>query len=206
MNRKVRKVTASSEDRLPLYDQWSKRLRNNRWIAGIMLVASIFLAVLTFWQQMPQIFRQTLERFIGPSVTSSSPTGAPISPPQMTVTCQFTSGRRKGQTCAFGEQLVAPTVVGLSCTDGKGSYGRAVPDYPPAPLCDDANVNDDDDASDGQSLNTTLKSSICHFTKGPRAGQSQDYSPMPPSPLGTLCQDGMGSFGFVARSRLNSFR
>jgi hypothetical protein len=40
-------------------------------------------------------------------------------------------------------------------------------------------------------------STRCRFTYGFRAGQVQDYAPRPPIPVGTPCNDGRGSFGFV---------
>lgn len=44
----------------------------------------------------------------------------------------------------------------------------------------------------GQSTST-----LCRFEQGPRAGQTQDYAPMAPLPVGTPCQDGAGSMGKV---------
>jgi hypothetical protein len=41
------------------------------------------------------------------------------------------------------------------------------------------------------------KSTLCHFTSGPRADQTQDYAPMAPIPVGSSCQDARGSFGIV---------
>jgi hypothetical protein len=39
----------------------------------------------------------------------------------------------------------------------------------------------------------------CKFDKGPRAGETQDYSHLKPYPLGKPCQDGRGNSGkFVA--------
>src|SRR5215510_10274090 len=40
-------------------------------------------------------------------------------------------------------------------------------------------------------------STLCSFTSGPRAGQTQDYAPQAPLPVGTPCQDGNGSTGTV---------
>jgi hypothetical protein len=40
-------------------------------------------------------------------------------------------------------------------------------------------------------------STLCHFTSGRRAGQTQDYAPMAPIPVGSSCQDGQGSSGTV---------
>jgi hypothetical protein len=42
-----------------------------------------------------------------------------------------------------------------------------------------------------------IKSTLCHFNSGPRAGQVQDYAPMAPIPVGSNCQDAQGSFGTV---------
>ncbi len=41
------------------------------------------------------------------------------------------------------------------------------------------------------------KSTLCRFTAGPRAGETRDYAPMDPLPVGTPCQDGAGSTGYV---------
>ncbi len=40
-------------------------------------------------------------------------------------------------------------------------------------------------------------STLCLFKNGPRSGQIQDYAPMSPLPIGTACQDGVGSSGVV---------
>ena len=40
-------------------------------------------------------------------------------------------------------------------------------------------------------------STLCRFTQGRRAGQTQDYAPMAPIPVGSNCQDGQGSTGVV---------
>ncbi len=41
------------------------------------------------------------------------------------------------------------------------------------------------------------KSTLCRFTSGPRRGETQDYAPMAPIPVGSSCQDARGSFGTV---------
>lgn len=41
------------------------------------------------------------------------------------------------------------------------------------------------------------KSTLCRFDRGPRIGQTQDYAPMAPLPIGSGCQDGAGSTGWV---------
>ena len=40
-------------------------------------------------------------------------------------------------------------------------------------------------------------STLCRFSSGPRAGQTQDYAPMTPIPVGSNCQDARGSYGTV---------
>src|SRR5262249_20636164 len=40
-------------------------------------------------------------------------------------------------------------------------------------------------------------STFCYFTSGLRAGQTQNYAPLPPLPVGSSCQDGRGSFGTI---------
>lgn len=41
------------------------------------------------------------------------------------------------------------------------------------------------------------KSTLCHFENGPRAGETQDYAPRDPIPVGSPCYDGQGSTGHV---------
>lgn len=43
-------------------------------------------------------------------------------------------------------------------------------------------------------------STLCHFTRGPREGETQDYAPMDPLPIGTPCHDGEESYGKVVAS------
>lgn len=47
------------------------------------------------------------------------------------------------------------------------------------------------------------RSFLCKFTSGPRAGEIQDYTGHPHGalPVGTSCQDGMGSWGVIVSSR-----
>jgi len=98
--------------------------------------------------------------------------------------CRFTSGPRAGQTQDYAPQAAIP--VGSSCWDGISSSGTVV--------------------SRGASSGGTPAppsggpggmSSVCHFTQGPRAGQSQDYAPQAPLPVGTPCTDGVSSTGTV---------
>jgi hypothetical protein len=48
-----------------------------------------------------------------------------------------------------------------------------------------------------QSQTPTATSTLCYFFFGPRAGQIIDYAPMAPIPVGSRCQDGAYSIGFV---------
>jgi hypothetical protein len=106
-------------------------------------------------------------------------------PPGMSLTCQFTSGPRAGQTQNFtGVPGATPTPIGSPCTDGQGSLGVAVSSTPsPSPRTPST--------PPGMSL-------TCQFTSGPRTGQTQNFSGMPgatPAPIGSPCTDGQGSFG-----------
>jgi hypothetical protein len=74
---------------------------------------------------------------------------------------------------------MAPLPVGSACQDGAGSSGKVIAKP----------------SSGGE------KSTICSFTSGPRAGQTQDYAPMAPLPVGSACQDGAGSFGKVVAAK-----
>jgi hypothetical protein len=78
---------------------------------------------------------------------------------------------------------MAPLPVGSACQDGAGSSGKVIAK-----------------PSSGGGGNSE-KSTICSFTSGPRAGQTQDYAPMAPLPVGSACQDGAGSSGKVIAAK-----
>jgi hypothetical protein len=101
---------------------------------------------------------------------------APGSPSQKdkSTLCLFDRGPRAGQTQDY--KPMAPLPVGTGCQDGTGSTGRVV--APGSPSRKDT-------------------STLCRFDRGPRAGQTQDYAPMTPLPVGRGCQDGAGSTGWV---------
>jgi hypothetical protein len=111
---------------------------------------------------------------------------AQSSPPGMSLSCQFTSGPRAGQTQNFtGVPGAMPTPIGSPCTDGQGSFGVAVSDTPSAST----------PTTRGTPPGTSL---TCQFTSGPRTGQTQNFSGVPgatPAPIGSPCTDGQGSFG-----------
>lgn len=49
----------------------------------------------------------------------------------------------------------------------------------------------------GQGASNGQVSTVCLFVRGRRSGQTQDYAPMRPLPLGVACSDGAGSTGVV---------
>ena len=103
----------------------------------------------------------------------------------LTKLCHFQTGAKAGQTIDYTS---APGIIavgiGTSCTDGTGSFGVAVASSSPTATFSAAPV-------------TTGMSAKCQFTIGPRSGQMQDFSPRPPIPVGTPCNDGQGSIGTV---------
>jgi len=40
-------------------------------------------------------------------------------------------------------------------------------------------------------------STVCKFSNGPLAGKTYDYAPFPGGPVGSSCQDGLGSSGTI---------
>jgi hypothetical protein len=95
---------------------------------------------------------------------------------QTSTLCHFEKGPRAGQTQDYAPQ--APLPVGTPCQDGQQplSSGHVV-----------ASGNGGGGNAGGGGGQT---STLCHFEKGPRAGQTQDYAPQAPLPVGTPCQDG----------------
>jgi hypothetical protein len=101
--------------------------------------------------------------------------------------CEFTSGPRTGQTQDYAPMAALP--IGTPCHDGAGSTGKVV-----APKGN----------SSGAGGAAKKKSTLCEFTSGPRAGQTQDYAPMAALPIGTPCHDGAGSTGKVVAPKSKS--
>jgi hypothetical protein len=95
--------------------------------------------------------------------------------------CKFTAGPRAGTTQDYAPRDPAP--VGSLCYDGQGSTGFVV-----------SGGGQTYDPTDGMSGEM---STLCKFTNGPRAGQTQDYAPMAPLPVGAPCHDDQQSTGFV---------
>jgi Alpha/beta hydrolase family len=92
-------------------------------------------------------------------------------------TCAYDKGPKKGLIEYFPPRFATAAEIGASCEDTRGSYGRAIVDDPSKQIA---------------------LSSVCHFTSGSHSGQSIDYAPMEPIPVGMSCQDGADSTGFVA--------
>lgn len=106
---------------------------------------------------------------------------APVGPGMSTI-CSFSIGPRAGAQQDYSSMPPAP--IGVPCFDGMGSQGQVIAAAaPPTP--------------------TTGKSAICEFKSGPRSGQTQDYTPMPALPVGSPCQDGFGSQGYVVAAAVS---
>lgn len=92
---------------------------------------------------------------------------------QKSTLCRFENGPRAGQTQDYAPQ--DPLPVGTPCQDGQQprSSGHVI-----------APTGNGKGSAGGQ------KSTLCRFENGPRAGQTQDYAPEVPLPVGTPCQDG----------------
>ncbi len=95
----------------------------------------------------------------------------------MSTLCTFDSGPRAGETQDYAPK--APLPVGSPCHDGAGSTGKVVA------------------AGGTPTLGGGGKSTLCKFDSGPRAGETQDYAPKAPLPVGGPCHDGAGSTGKV---------
>jgi hypothetical protein len=117
-------------------------------------------------------------------------------PSNMTLTCHFTGGPRSGQTFDFSNTPgVTPAPIGAPCTDGQGSYGVAVAPGSSGQAQTDPAGQAQSSPSGNLPQGTTL---TCHFTGGPRSGQTFDFSNTPgvaPAPIGAPCTDGQGSYG-----------
>ena len=101
---------------------------------------------------------------------------APVPAQPVSTVCTFTAGPRAGTSVDYAATW-QPLAVGTPCLDGMGSTGFV---------------------GAGNPRRTVGMSTVCHFTAGPRAGTSYDYSATwSPLAVGTPCLDGMGSTGVV---------
>jgi hypothetical protein len=101
---------------------------------------------------------------------------------QKSTVCQFTAGPRKGEAQDYAPR--DPIPVGSACNDGAGSTGRVIAK-----------------SGGSKSSDSTQKSTLCKFTAGPRKGETEDYAPRDPIPVGSACNDGAGSSGRVIASK-----
>ena len=118
---------------------------------------------------------------VGLTVIAAMPLDA--QPTQKSTLCQFTAGPRRGETQDYAPR--DPIPVGSACNDGAGSTGRVIA----------AKGGGSGGNGSGQ------KSTLCQFTAGPRKGETQDYAPRDPIPVGSACNDGAGSTGRVIAPR-----
>ncbi len=105
--------------------------------------------------------------------------------------CEFSYGPRANQRGSLAEIPGAtPVRVGGYCSDGE-SFGTAV-----------AATSSHEGAGVWEGAITSLgtaraTSTICQFMSGPKAHGWHDYAPFSPVPVGSGCDDGAGSAGFV---------
>lgn len=123
----------------------------------------------------------------------------PPLPAETSTLCQFTSGSRAGEIQDYAP--MDPIPVGSSCQDGSGSNGVVVAQ----PLTQSPIVTPQLRPASPLRVQRApqivppaiAESTLCRFTSGPRDGDTQDYAPMAPIPVGSACQDGRGSSGIV---------
>ncbi len=103
------------------------------------------------------------------------PMGITQAQPMGTI-CKFTTGPKAGQTQDYAP-MHAP--LNTACKDGSGDAGVII-----------ASPVKGETAVSGQ------MGTVCKFTSGPRAGATQDYTPMQ-APVDMPCTDGSGSSGTI---------
>ena len=95
---------------------------------------------------------------------------------ELSTLCYFTAGPRRGETVDYAPRPAIP--VGSACTDGVESTGRVV-------------------AAARGTVRSKKMSTLCYFTSGPLRGDTVNYAPKSPLPIGTACSDGEKSRGRV---------
>jgi hypothetical protein len=120
---------------------------------------------------------------VAPSGSTSS---TPAASAARSTLCKFTSGPRTGQTQDYAPQPALP--IGTPCWDGTSSSGVVVAPTTATPT---------PRTSPPPSAPASGASTLCRFTSGPRAGQTQDYAPQAPLPVGSPCWDGVASNGVI---------
>jgi hypothetical protein len=105
--------------------------------------------------------------------------------------CEFSYGPRANQRGSLADiPGAAPVRIGGYCSDGE-SFGMAVA---AGPSSDATRVWEGAITNLGTARAT---STICQFMSGPKAHGWHDYAPFEPVPVGSGCDDGAGSAGFV---------
>jgi hypothetical protein len=149
--------------------------KKNRW-DNIATIKAFKIETMRYFGMTPNVKSASIFFLFGiVAMTMSKPEAAVAQSAQKSTLCQFTAGPRKGETQDYAPR--DPIPVGSTCNDGAGSTGRVI-----APK-----------SGGGDSQ----KSTLCQFTAGPRKGETQDYAPRDPIPVGSTCNDGAGSSGKV---------
>jgi hypothetical protein len=108
---------------------------------------------------------------------------------ELTNTCKFTRGPRKGERQRYPDH--DPIPVGSPCHDGRENSGIAVSE------------KEEDDSGDDDSESTEM-TNTCRFTRGPRKGETQRYPHLDAIPVGSPCHDGRGSGGVAISEKDDS--
>ncbi len=117
--------------------------------------------------------------FGGPATAGSATgDGRPVN-----TLCAFSQGPRAGQTEDHGSR--DPLLVGAACWDGVSSYGTIVA------------IVDPPHRTKPKPEPRSQTSTLCQYSRGPRAGQTQDYAPRASLPVGSSCWDGVSSYGTI---------
>jgi acetate kinase len=96
--------------------------------------------------------------------------------------CSFSSGMAAGTTHDYAPLAGLP--VGTACQDDAGSTGKIV-------------AKPGGGGAAGGAAGGSGTSTICSFNSGPAAGTTHDYAPLAGLPIGTACQDDVGSTGHI---------
>jgi hypothetical protein len=106
--------------------------------------------------------------------------------------CSFDHGPAAGTTQHSAPFSSEPE--GTPCNDGRGSTGTMIARLEDPPARAAAPVTR---VSVSQQMGT-----VCSFNRGPASGTTHDYASLTPVPLGTPCNDGLGSTGtIIARAQ-----
>jgi hypothetical protein len=109
---------------------------------------------------------------------------------QGSTVCSFNVGPEAGTSHDYAS--LTPVPVGTPCNNGRGSTGTMI-----------ARLEDPATGGAAPATNASVSQpmgTICSFNHGPAAGTTHDYASLTPVPVGTPCNDGIGSTGtMIAR-------